>query len=135
LVSDAEAETSSLSGSLRPANHDNPSWMNLHLSSRLAPGTRLVVAIAPEFTIGFVRPSGLRSIPSSELNARPVAFTPIFCRTASTPRASHTRAKTNGLETLMIVKSYSASPIEWTLPLLPTTQTPNRLLGTRSSAG
>ena len=41
--------------------------------------------MAPEFTIGFVRPSGLRSMPSSELNARPVAFTPIFWRAASTP--------------------------------------------------
>ena len=38
------------------------------LVHRGAPGTRLVVAIAPAFTIGFVRPSGLRSIPASELN-------------------------------------------------------------------
>ena len=71
----------------------------------MAPGTRLVVAIAPEFTIGFVRPSAPRSMPSSELKASPVAFTPIFWRTSSTPTASQTRAKTNGLETLMIVNS------------------------------
>ena len=84
--------------------------MNFHLALRVAPGTRLVVAIAPEFTIGFVRPSGFRSMPSSELNARPVAFTPIFSRTSSTPSASQTRANTNGFETLMIVNSWSESP-------------------------
>ena len=79
--------------------------MNFHLASRLSPGTRLVVAIAPELTIGFVRPSGLRSMPASELNAIPVAFTPIFWRASSTPIASQTRAKMKGLETLMIVNS------------------------------
>ena len=50
--------------------------MNRHFASTLAPGTRLVVAIAPGFTIGFVRPSGLRSIASIELNGRPVLFAP-----------------------------------------------------------
>ncbi len=74
------------------------------------PGIRLVVAIAPEFTIGFVRPSPLRSTASSELNGRPVLFTPSFSRAASGPSASHTSANTNGLETLMIENSVSASP-------------------------
>ncbi len=41
----------------------------------------------------------------------------------------------NGLETLMIVNSCSASPTAWTLPVVPTTQMPNSLLGTRASAG
>ena len=33
------------------------------------PGTRLVVAIAPALTIGLVRPSGMRSMPATELKA------------------------------------------------------------------
>ena len=45
--------------------------MNFHLASAVAPGTRLVVAIAPALTIGFVRPSALRSIAASELNGKP----------------------------------------------------------------
>ena len=36
--------------------------MNRHCSSTVEPGARLVVAIAPELTIGLVRPSPLRSI-------------------------------------------------------------------------
>ena len=79
--------------------------MNCHFSSRFAPGTRLVVAIAPEFTIGLVRPSSPRSMPSTELKARPVAFTPTLSRTTSVPSSSATRAKTNGFDTLMIVNS------------------------------
>ena len=71
LVSDAEAYTSSLSGSVRPANRDRPSWMNFHLASAVAPGTRLVVAIAPEFTIGFVRPSAPRSIALERVERQP----------------------------------------------------------------
>ena len=59
--------------------------MNFHFASAVAPGTRLVVAIAPAFTIGFVRPSGLRSTPASELNGRPVAFAPSFWRACSAP--------------------------------------------------
>ena len=109
-MADAEAYTSSLSGSGRPANRDSPSWTNSHFAARVSPGTRLVVAIAPELTIGFVRPSGFRSMPSRELNANPVALTPMRRRLSSTPRASQTKAKTNGLETLMIENSCSASP-------------------------
>lgn len=95
---------------MRPAKRDRPSRTNVHFAARVRPGTRLVVAIAPEFTIGFVRPSAFRSIPSRELNASPVALTPMRCRVSSTPRASHTKAKMNGFETLMIENSCSASP-------------------------
>ena len=68
-----------------------------------------MVAIAPEFTIGLVRPSPLCSIAPSELNGRPVALTEPP-RASSRPIASHTRANTKGFETLMIVNSCSASP-------------------------
>ena len=76
LVSEADAYTSSFSGSFRPANRDKPSWMNCHLASAVAPGTRLVVAIAPAFTIGFVRPSGLRSIAGEGIERQPGAVRP-----------------------------------------------------------
>ena len=93
------------------------------------------MAIAPEFTIGLVRPSGLRSTPSSELNARPVAFTPTFRRTASAPSASQASAKTKGFDTLMMVNGCSQSPAGYTRPLVPTTQMPKRSRGARASAG
>ena len=83
FVCDADSYTSSSSESARPANRDTPSRMNRHFSSTLAPGTRLVVAIAPEFTIGFVRPSSLCSIAVSELNGRPVPLTPTRSRSSS----------------------------------------------------
>src|SRR5262249_55997336 len=76
----------------------------------VTPGTRLAVAIAPGFTIGFVRPSVLRSTASVELNGNPVAFTPSLVRASSGPSASHTRAKTNGFATLISVNSTPASP-------------------------
>ena len=40
-----------------------------------------------------------------ESNGNPVAFTPSFCLASSSPSTSQTRAKTNGLATLMIVNS------------------------------
>ena len=40
-------------------------------------------AIAPAFTIEFVRPSEVRSMPATELNAKPVAFAPSFLRASS----------------------------------------------------
>ena len=83
---------------------------NSHFVALLSPGTRLVAAMAPAFTIGFDLPSALRSTEASESNASPVAFTPSFCLASSTPSISHTRAKTNGLATLMIVNSCPASP-------------------------
>ena len=42
--------------------------------------------------------------------AAPVALTPILSRAASAPITWQTRAKTNGLDTLMIVNSSCASP-------------------------
>jgi hypothetical protein len=98
-------------------------------------GARLVVAIAPELTIGFVRPSGLRSTASIELNGRPVLLTPTRSRTASAPSRSHTSAKTNGFDTLMIVNSESASPAVKTRPLVAATAIPNASAGARASAG
>jgi hypothetical protein len=109
--------------------------MNLHRSVLVVPGTRLVVAIAPELTIGFVRPSGPCSIAVSELNGRPVAFTPSNSRAGSAPIASHTSAKTNGFETLMIAKGTLASPAAYTLPLALTTQTPKHVPSARARAG
>ncbi len=69
-----------------------------------------MVAIAPELTIGFVRPSWLRSTAVTELNGSPVALTPIARRTAAAPSRSQASANANGLDTLMIVNSVSASP-------------------------
>ena len=50
--------------------------MNSHLASLVAPGTRLVVAIAPALTIGFMVRSLFNSMAMTELKASPVAFTP-----------------------------------------------------------
>ena len=104
LVSEADAYTSSFSGRFRPANRDRPSWMNCHLASAVAPGTRLVVAIAPAFTIGFVRPSVLRSTAARELNGSRVLFAPSFSRACAAPIDWQTIANTNGFDTLMIEK-------------------------------
>jgi hypothetical protein len=94
-----------------------------------------VVAIAPAFTIGLVRPPSPRSTAASELKASPVAFTPTRRRTSSGPSAWQTRANTNGLATLMTANSYLASPAAWTLPLVPAAQIPNSPAGTAASAG
>jgi len=104
FVADADAYTSSSKPRSRPAKRESPSRSE---SQRPA---RLVVAMAPELTIGFVRPSALRSTAAMELNGRPVPLTPTRSRTASGPSCSQTSAKTNGLDTLMIVNSRSASP-------------------------
>ena len=63
-----------------------------------------MVAMAPAFTIGLVRPSALSSTAASELNGSPVLLAPILARTSSQPSSWQTSAKTNGLDTLMIVK-------------------------------
>ena len=94
-----------------------------------------MVASAPELTIGFVRPSALRSTASTELKAFPVALTPTRRFSSSGPSRSHASANTNGLETLMIVNSWSASPAAYVRPLVPTTQMPKSSAGMRSSAG
>ena len=93
------------------------------------------MAIAPALTIGFVRPSALRSTAASELNGRPVPLTPTRSRSVSGPSSSHTSANTNGLDTLMIVNSWSTSPALNTRPLVPTRQMPKRSGGTSASAG
>ena len=93
------------------------------------------MAIAPGLTIGFVRPSSLRSTASRELNGSPVALAPMSDRTRSEPSASQTSAKTNGFETLMIANSSSASPTVWRSPLVATTAIPKRSGGASRSAG
>ena len=77
----------------------------LPLRVGVAPGTRLVVAIAPALTIGLVRPSALRSMAASELNGSPVALAPSFARASSAPSSWHTSANTNGFDTLMMENS------------------------------
>ena len=57
--------------------------MACHLSSAVAPGTRLVVAMAPAFTIGFIVRSSLSSMAMTELNGMPVLFTPSRRRASS----------------------------------------------------
>ena len=93
----------------RAAGEPCEAVMACHFSAAVLPGTRLVVAIAPGLTIGFVRPS-LCSTAESQLNGKPVPLTPSLLCASSGPIASHTRAKTNGFDTLMIVNSTSASP-------------------------
>src|SRR6516165_6912598 len=109
--------------------------MKSHFASADAPGARLVVAIAPAFTIGLVRPSPLRSTAASELKGKPVAFAPSFWRACSGPTAWQTAANTNAFDTLMMENSYSVSPTAWISPLVPATQMPNRSLGTSANAG
>src|SRR5271167_2991297 len=109
--------------------------MNAHFSSGVEPGTRLVAAIAPGFTIGFVRPSSLRSTAARALNGRPVALTPSLWRATSAPRTWQISANTNGFDTLMIENGTSQSPLAWTAPFTPTTQRPNRSGGAAARAG
>jgi hypothetical protein len=103
-------------------------------SSVVAPGTRLVAAMAPGLTIGFVTPCA-RSTAASELNGRPVPLAPSLVRTSAAPKRSQTSAKTNGFETLMMANSWSTSPAPWTRPFTPMTQMPNRSGRARASAG
>ena len=112
-----------------PRTHEVPTLVERR------PGARLTVAIAPEFTIGFVRPSLLRSTDAIESNGRPVAFIPTSSRTRANPRLSIISARVNGLATLMSENGWSASPAACTAPLVPTTHTPQRSAGTRASAG
>ena len=71
---------------------------------------RLVVAIAPAFTIGFMVRSLFSSTAITELKGSPVLLTPILRRASSQPTAWDTRAKTKGFDTLWIEKGSSASP-------------------------
>jgi hypothetical protein len=101
----------------------------------VSPGTRLVVAIAPALTMGFRVRSSLSSIAITELNGRPVLFTPSFSWARSCPITSQTRANTNGLDTLWIENSTWASPTENSVPPTPATQAPNPSAGAAASAG
>ena len=50
--------------------------MPSHFSSAVLPGTRLVVAIAPALTNGFIVRSSFSSTAIKELNGNPVLLTP-----------------------------------------------------------
>ena len=74
--------------------------MNCHFASAVAPGARLVVAIAPALTSGLIVLASWSSIAMTELNGSPVALTPSLARASSPPSASRTKANTKGFETL-----------------------------------
>ncbi len=95
--------------------------MRANFSSAESPGTRLVVASAPAFTIGFMVRSSLSSTPMTESNGSPVLLTPSWWRASSGPRRSQTAAKTKSLEMLWMVNSCWASPISKMRPRTPTT--------------
>ena len=61
--------------------------------------------MAPAFTIGLMVRSSPSSMAITELNGRPVLFTPSFARASWYPRASQTSAKTNGFDTLWMENS------------------------------
>ncbi len=85
-----------------------------------------MVAIAPALTIGFIGRPSLSSIAITELNGRPVLLTPRASRAAAGPTASHTNAKTKGLEMLWIENVWSVSPTAPTRPVTLTMQMPNQ---------
>src|SRR5215467_8341348 len=63
--------------------------MNLHRASWLFPGTRLVVAMAPELTMGFVRPLSPASTAATELKARPVVDPELLARLVRSHGLAH----------------------------------------------
>ena len=69
--------------SSRPANIESRSRIDSHFSSSVAPGARLVAAIAPAFTSGFIVRSSLSSTAIRELNGNPVLLTPSRSRASS----------------------------------------------------
>ena len=79
--------------SVRPAKRESPSHRNCHLCSRFDPGRRLVVASAPELTIGFSRPSSLRSTAVIESKGNPVLLTPAPSATPPQAPAGRTRER------------------------------------------
>ena len=79
----SDAYTSSLMLSVRPAKRESPSRIRSNFCSAVVPGTRLVVAIAPALTSGFIVRSSFSSTAISELNGKPVLFTPRWCRADS----------------------------------------------------
>ena len=98
--------------------------MKAHLAAAESPGARLVAAIAPAFTIGLERPSPLRSTASTELNGRPVLFTPSFSLATSSPIAWQIKANRKGFEMLWMLKGCSACPAANNWPSLAAMQMP-----------
>ena len=135
FVARSDSSTSSSSSSSRPANLDMPSRRKRHFSSAVRPGARLVVAMAPELTIGLVSPSVASSTAITESKGRPVAFTPRRWRTSRCPSASQTSANRNGLATLWIVNGCAESPTPATWPCTPAIATPKRSGLACASAG
>src|SRR5271166_531182 len=119
LVAVSDSYTSSSITNRRPANRDSAARMLANFSSAVEPGTRLVVAMAPALTSGFIVRSALSSMAITELKGRPVLLTPSLRRASSWPRVWQTRAKTKSLETLSMANSWSASPTEKRRPLHP----------------
>ena len=93
------------------------------------------MAIAPAFTIGFIVRAALSSIAITELNGRPVLFTPSLRRASSWPIASHTSANTNGFDTLWIENGMGGVADGDDRPSALTMQAPNRSGEHRASAG
>ena len=91
--------------------------------------------MAPALTIEFIVRSSFSSTAMTELKGRPVPFTPSRVCTWSGPTASHTRASTNGFDTLWIENSTSRSPTSTAVPRTPTTETAHPAGSARASAG
>ncbi len=96
LVAASERYTSSSTVSLRPAKASWMARMRAHFSSAVLPSTRLVVAMAPGFTKGFISFPRICSMATMELNTWPVASTPILSSTACGPAVSITLASVKG---------------------------------------
>ena len=131
----SDSYTSSSTAASGPANAESPSAIRPNCSWAVGPGTRLVVASAPAFTMGFMVRSALSSIPITESKGRPVLLTPSLRRASSGPMASHTRANTKSLEMLWIVNSRSLSPTAKSRPCTPATHTPKASGDALASAG
>ena len=96
---------------------------------------RLVVAMAPALTMGFMVRSSLSSMAMTELKGSPVALTPRSSAARRSPAVAQTRANTKGFETLWIEKGTMASPTESTTPLVPVTLAPKASFEARARAG
>lgn len=106
-----------------------------HFSAEVAPATSAVVAIAPAFTIGFIGLPSLSSMAITELNGRPVLFTPTRWCTSSWPISSATRANTKAFEIDWIENGTSASPMLCSSPSTSARASPNSSGSTCASTG
>ena len=93
------------------------------------------MASAPALTSGFIGLPPFSSSAITELNGRPVLFTPTVSSTASGPSASQTSANTNALETDWMENSCRASPTLWEAPVTETMLRPNSAGSASASAG